>query len=164
MKEALELSRTTGAMMHHTMEMAEAGQLVHEPAVDQKADEGEEQRLAQRRAPPVRRSGVENGAGYSADSEKGGKDGDDDGSTANEAFSMTVHESVMHSRGQTAPFGTIWLRLYGTPTEARTTGVIALQRSPIVRRRRMSGFSILRATDAVLSIVSKRVIRRRWFL
>jgi hypothetical protein len=106
MKEALELSRTRGAMMHQTMEMAQAGQLVYESAVDEKADEGEEQRLAQRRAPPVQPCGLENGAGYSADGEEGGKDGDDDGGTANDEFSMTVHESMTHGRGQTAPFCT----------------------------------------------------------
>ena len=68
------LARARGAMMHQTMEMAQAGQLVYESAVDEKADEGEEQRLAQRRAPPVQPCGLENGAGYSADREEGGNE------------------------------------------------------------------------------------------
>src|SRR5215510_14854278 len=126
-------------MTHQTMEMAEASQVIHESAVDQKADEGQEQPLGKRRGPPGHPCGLQNCAGYSADCEEGSKDGDDDGGPSDDDFSTGVHGSVMHGRAQTVPFGTIWLRSHGTPTEARTTapaapalfGVVELRLAPV---------------------------------
>ena len=91
MEKATKSGFAGRSMVEQTAEIAEAGQLIHETAVDQESNDGQERRLSRHRAPAARRVGLDDRAGYSAQGEKRGDDGDDDGSIAEDDLSPKLY-------------------------------------------------------------------------
>ena len=104
MEKALELALARRPMAYQTAEITEAGQLIYEATVDQESDDGQERRLGDRGAPPVRRGGLDDRVGYPSKGEEGGDDGDDDGGMAEDDLSLTLHESITYGSDQAIPF------------------------------------------------------------
>src|SRR5262249_42634728 len=59
MEKAMKLGSAGRSMAYQTAKIAEAGQLIHEAAVDQESNDGQERRLNDHGAPPVQRGGLD---------------------------------------------------------------------------------------------------------
>ena len=104
MEKAMKLGFVGWSMAHQTAEIAEAGQLIDETAVDQESDDSQERRLGDGGAPPVRRGRFDDRMGYAREGKEGGDDGDNDGDIAEDDLSLTLDESITHGSDQVIPF------------------------------------------------------------